>query len=696
MPEERPPRLLFRFAVLSGIALAVAAAVALFLARGHAIDKATDTSWSEARAIADRLGRDDLARTAVQRPAYGEDVAQLDDLFGVDALGPGITGVTLYGRDGRITYATDHRAIGRPAFDPDAVERALAGERVSLRSGDVLESYVPVRWLLADPTFPTGVLAVARDYAPVAQEARDDFLAQALTISLALLLLYGASFPALRRVTRTLEERNRRLAQQADELKALTEQASDAILVTDGDLVVLDANEQACRLTGCGRGELAGASFASLIDPADLESRPLRLPELRAGVTILHERRFLRPDGSLVVGEVHARMLDDGRIFISVRDVTQLRRAQRSEAVGRLAGGVAHDFNNLLTGIAGYADFLLARLPTGDPLRREAEEIKKATARGASLTRQLLVFGRRRIEQPSLLDANESLADAAKMLGRLLGEDVELTVEPSPGPAPVEIDPGELEQVFVTLALSARDSMPDGGSLTLGVSAVDGFVRITSRDTGVGHERDLERELGEPYAGTEGAGLAYVAAVADARGGSASVRSDEGGSTVTVALPRAEAPAAPAAVPAAPTDTRGSETVLVVEDEELVRAVIREILEDAGYTVLGARHGRQALELAAAHVGPIDLLVTDLVMPELGGRELADELARTHPDTGVVFMSGYPDDAVVSHGVLAADAAFLQKPFTHDELASKVREVLDGRTGEARASSLVGFAESTG
>jgi PAS domain S-box-containing protein len=688
MPDGRPPRLLFRFAILSGIALAVAAAVALVLARAHAIDRATDTSWSEARAIADRLGRDDLARTAVQRPAYGDDVAQLDDLFGVDVLGPGITGVTLYGRDGRITYASDHRAIGKPAVDPRPVERALAGERVSRRSGDVLESYVPVRWLLADPTFPTGVLAVARDYAPVAREARDDFTAQAMTIALALLLLYGASFPALRRVTRTLEERNRRLAEQADELHTLTDQASDAILVTDGEGVVLEANAQACRLTGRDRDELVALHFGRLLDPTDLEARPLRLEELHAGATILHERRFLRPDGSLVVGELHARMLDDGRVVASVRDVTQLRRAQRAESVGRLAGGVAHDFNNLLTGIGGYADFLLARLPQGDPLRREAEEIRKATARGASLTRQLLVFGRRRVEQPTLLDANEALADAGKMLGRLLGEDIELHVGPAPAPAPVEIDPGQLEQLFVTLALSARESMQDGGSLTLGVSELGGFVRLTARDTGAGHGRDLEAELHEPFAGPEGAGLAYVAAVAEGRGGSVAVESDAAGTTVSVSLPRAHAPVVPQEPAEEPADTTGSETVLVVEDEELVRAVIREILEDAGYTVLGARHGRQALELAAAYEGPIDLLVTDLVMPELGGRELAAELARARPSTGVIFMSGYPDDAVVAHGVLEADASFLQKPFTHDELARKVRDVLDSQHSRSADLSL--------
>jgi PAS domain S-box-containing protein len=686
MPSGRPPRLLLTFAILSGIALAVAAVVALVLARMHAVDQAEDESWTEARAIAERLGRDDLARTAVQRPAYGQDVAQLDDLFGVDALGPGIKGVTLYARDGRITYATDHRGIGKPAPDSEAVEEALAGERVSRRSGDLLESYVPVRWLLADPTFPSGVLAVARDYAPVAEEARDDFLYQAGTIALALLLLYGASFPALRRVTRTLEERNRRLAEQADELQALTEQASDAIFVTDRQGVVLDANEQASRLTGRARGELAGVSFGDLLDPADLQARPLRLPELHAGEIVLHERRFQRPDGELVIGEVHARMLDDGRVFASVRDVTQLRRAQRAESVGRLAGGAAHDFSNLLTGIGGYAERLIARLPEDDPLRREAEEIRKATAQGASLTRQLLVFGRRRVEQPILIDANEAVGDAGRMLGRLLGEDIALEIRPAAGPAPLEIDPGQLEQLVVTLALSARESMPSGGALTIDVVDDARFVRIAARDSGVGHGRDLKFELNEPYTGAEGGSLAYVGAIAESLGGWVDVESGPAGSTVTVSLPRADVPLTMYDPVAKVSGARGSETVLVVEDEELVRAVIREILEDAGYTVIGARHGRQALELAAEYEGPIDLLVTDLVMPELGGRELAAELAKTRPATGVIFMSGYPDDAAVAHGVLEADASFLQKPFTHDELARKVRDVLDGQ--DRRAADL--------
>ena len=424
------------------------------------------------------------------------------------------------------------------------------------------------------PTFPTGVLAIARDYAPVAREARADFVQQAVTIAIALLLLYGASFPALRRVTRTLEARNRRLA-AAGAGAADAHRAGLRRDLRHRPRRHRPRGERAGRAPDRSRAHaLVGLEFADLVDPAELAVHPLGLDELSAGRTVLHERRLRLPDGSLVVGELHARMLDDGRVFASVRDVTQLRRAQRAESVGRLAGGVAHDFNNLLTGIAGYADFLVARFRPvtrcGARPRRSARRPPGAPRSRASCSSS----GSRRIEQPALVDANDSLADAASLLGRLLGEDIALTVEPAPEPAPLEIDPGQLDQLFVTLALSARESMPEGGSLTLAV-ALKGEQDPDQRP------RHRRRPRPRPRAGAaralrpperrSRARAAFAAAFAHGSEGDARIESDASGTTVSVLLPRAEAPVVALKQPASTRGTGGSETILVVEDEELVR-----------------------------------------------------------------------------------------------------------------------------
>jgi two-component system, cell cycle sensor histidine kinase and response regulator CckA len=358
------------------------------------------------------------------------------------------------------------------------------------------------------------------------------------------------------------------------------------------------------------------------------------------------------------------------------------------EAVGRLAGGVAHDFNNLLTAIAGYSEFLISGLTEDDRLRRHAEEIKKASARAAALTGQLLAFSRRQVLQPRVLDLNAVVSDMDMMLRRLIGEDVELVAMLETNLATVRADPTQLEQVIVNLAVNARDAMPNGGSLTIETANVelddDGFVELRMTDTGVGMTDTERHQLFDPFFTTKeggtGLGLATVYGIVEQSGGTIEVDSAPGmGSSFRILLPRVDAPAEDlAAPPAGSSPESGSETVLLVEDETVVRQLVAEILEMNGYTVLQAGDGPSALELLRRHRGTIELLVTDVVMPGMSGPEVAQAVTSMRPGTQVLYTSGYTDSAIGHHGVLEPEVAFLQKPFSADDLTRKVRGLLDG------------------
>ncbi len=391
----------------------------------------------------------------------------------------------------------------------------------------------------------------------------------------------------------------------------------------------------------------------------------------------------------------------------------QLRQAQKMDAVGKLAGGIAHDFNNLLMVIRGDSDLMLRRLPPGHPLRPNAEGVREAADQAATLTRQLLAFSRKQVVAPRLVDLNGIVASIHAMLERLLGETINLVTVTAPDLGGVKADPGQMEQMILNLCVNARDAMPDGGRLTIRTTNADldeeaakewndarpgPYVMLEVSDTGGGMDPETRAHLFEPFFTTKeqgkgtGLGLSTVYGTVQQSGGHISVESEPGqGSTFRVYLPRVAAPAI-AAEPrraggsAAPRpDAAGEglvagrgETILLVEDAERVRAVVREILEMSGYAVLEAHHGAEALELSNRHAGPIHLLVTDVVMPQMSGRELAQRLATLRPDLKVLYMSGYTDDAIVRHGVLASGIAFLSKPFTPDALALKVRELLDG------------------
>ncbi len=379
------------------------------------------------------------------------------------------------------------------------------------------------------------------------------------------------------------------------------------------------------------------------------------------------------------------------------RSEEQLRQSQKMEAVGRLAGGVAHDFNNLLTAINGYADFLLADIDRTDPRRDDVREIKKAATRAGALTAQLLAFSRRQIRQPRPLDLNAVLSGLDRMLRRVIGEDVKIDWNPAERLGSVLADPSEIEQVMLNLIVNASDAMPNGGTITVRTSCTTfdddshpqlgqgRYVCLSVRDTGVGMDADTRSRIFEPFFTTKeagkgtGLGLSTVYAIVEGLHGAVDVESTVGvGTSFIVHLPLQEAPAESLTSGTLATIApRGIETVLLVEDEEGVRALGSRILERHGYTVLEARNGREALSLVSQHGGPIDLLLTDVVMPEMGGKQLANAMLERDTAIRVLFMSGYTDGDISRRGELDPNTAFLQKPFSARALLSRVREVLD-------------------
>jgi signal transduction histidine kinase/CheY-like chemotaxis protein len=389
------------------------------------------------------------------------------------------------------------------------------------------------------------------------------------------------------------------------------------------------------------------------------------------------------------------------------RDVTEMKRleeqfrqAQKMEAVGRLAGGVAHDFNNLLGIIIGYGDIVSRRMVSDDPLRLKMEQILKAAARAAALTRQLLAFSRQQVLQPKILDLNVVVSEIEDMLRRLIGEDVVLVTMPGPGLRSVEGDQGQLQQVIMNLAVNARDAMPNGGKLRVETCNVDvdeayaaryppmrpgPYVMLVITDTGSGMDANVQARIFEPFFTTKelgrgtGLGLSTVYGIVQQSGGHIYVDSEVGvGTSFRIYLPRAAGVPLQRAEGKPPSLVGGSETVLLAEDESHLRELVREILEGSGYRVLIARDGTEALEIASGHAGPIHLMVTDVIMPGVSGREAADAIRQTRPEMKVLYVSGYTDDAILRHGVLGS-AAFLEKPFARDRLLREVRELLNSK-----------------
>lgn len=378
----------------------------------------------------------------------------------------------------------------------------------------------------------------------------------------------------------------------------------------------------------------------------------------------------------------------------------QLRQAQKMEAVGRLAGGVAHDFNNILTAILGNCELLAQALGDGHPLRRDVEEVMESGLRAAALTRQLLTFSRKQVAQPRALELNTVVANIEKLLRRLIGEDVELSIRPGQGLGLIFADLSQIEQVIMNLAVNARDAMPDGGKLTIETRRVDSApalpegggadagprVALTVSDTGCGMSAEVRARLFEPFFTTKepgkgtGLGLSTVHDIVKQNSGSIVVESAPGrGASFSVYLPLAKGDPGPAVAPAAPPDSlRGSETILLVEDDQALRDLLSRMLANFGYTVLVASGGEAALREAARHAD-IDMLISDVIMPEMHGGTVAKAVRAMRPDVRVLFLSGYAEGMIAPKGVLDPGVQFLSKPFTTRALAQKVRAVLDAR-----------------
>ncbi|MFO0879057.1 MAG: PAS domain S-box protein [Gemmataceae bacterium] len=518
-------------------------------------------------------------------------------------------------------------------------------------------------------------------------------------------------------VFRDVSERKR-----AEESLYLRDRAVRAIplglVITDpnqDDNPIIYVNPAFETLTGYPAAEVLGRNCRFL---QGKESDPATVQQLReciqAGIPITTQLVNYRKDGSMFRNELAISPVrdSDGKIvhFIGIQtDVTErfqleemLRQSQKMEAVGRLAGGIAHDFNNLLTVINGFTELALNGLPGNQPLRTMLEEVRKAGGKAAGLTQQLLAFSRRSILAPQVLNVNRLLQDLEPMLRPLLGEDIDLALQLAPDLQDVRADPAQLEQALVNLCVNAREAMPMGGRLTLETRNVtlDShyaalhlevnpglYVQVAITDTGRGIPPEIQRRLFEPFSTTKefgqgaGLGLPMVFGFAKQSGGHVSVYSELGeGTTFKLYLPLIAPTDLTTSMQSIADLPRGDETVLVVEDDPGVRQLALQILGLCGYQVLEASHGREALRLIRGHPGPLHLLLTDVVIPGgMGGRELAGILHTLRPETQVLFMSGYTDDAVIRHGVLQEGSAFLQKPFTPLALSTRVRQLLEQR-----------------
>ncbi|HWM11973.1 MAG TPA: ATP-binding protein [Solirubrobacteraceae bacterium] len=465
----------------------------------------------------------------------------------------------------------------------------------------------------------------------------------------------------------------------------------------------LAVNEAAVRHYGYSRAEFLEMEITQIRPRDEVEALLSDLSHRGPGSPQPGTWRHQRKDGSLIDVEITAGKVQfEGRpaALVLAHDVTdrlrleeRLTQAEKMEAVGRLAGGVAHDFNNLLTVISGYAELLLAKSDVG---REQLSEIAHAAQQAAGLTRSLLAFSRRQVLHPRVLDVNAIVSGMEPMVRRIIGDDVSVGVKLAPGLAAVEADQAQLERVILNLAANARDAMPDGGRLTIETADVElgeEFVRtrgegtagpnvlLAVSDTGVGMSEEVQRHLFEPFFTTKGPGagtglgLATVFGVVKQSGGSIYVYSEEGrGTTFKIYLPTAAAQADLAALAGDGAAERGDETIMLVEDDERVRDLVRLMLEAKGYRVLAAGGAEEAQRLCSDDV---DLLLTDVVMPEVNGRVLAEKLSSAAPEMRILFMSGYSDEAVYRHGEISPNAAFIEKPFTDRTLARKVREVLD-------------------
>jgi PAS domain S-box-containing protein len=528
-----PPRLVLRFAAYAGAAVLLTVFGALLLTRFNASESAESDLTDDAAYVADELGRDDLVRVALTGRVSDDVEAQLDDFLGQLAGARDLTRASLVSPAGIVTYSTDHALRGKPS--------SALGE-------GTLDESAPVQWVL-ETGRTRGRLVAERDDAVIAADVRRTFLTQAALVVLALLVLYVALIPVFRRVTAELEARNRGLAESEGRYRTLMEQASDAIFVADVKGRLMDVNEHATELLGYTREELLHLHAKDLMNNEDVAQLPLRFQELKAGNTILVERPVRRKDGTFLTGDLSAKLLEDGRIMTSIRDVSerkQLREAQKAEAVGRFASGIADDFSELVDGIAVHADELALRIGDDPGVRA----IRAQLAAIYALTLQLRAIGGRQELNPEAVDVNELVESRRDLLRQVAGTHVEVVLRPGEGVEQVYADPLQLERVIVDLVLHARSAMPRGGTVTVETASVDFGPSGRSRRSNGGRHvmlaiADTGDDAGDDSGDRLGLGLAAVYGVVHQSGGSIGIESEPGaGTTVRIYLPVAEVLAA--------------------------------------------------------------------------------------------------------------------------------------------------------
>ncbi len=510
-----------------------------------------------------------------------------------------------------------------------------------------------------------------------------------------------------------LEKREEALRRSEMRFRAIIENVNDMIVILNADGTRRYASPAMSRILGYSEEELLTGTAQDLVHPDDWPAVRELMAEVKRspGTSVSGQARYRHKDGSWLIFDGALSNLTDvpgiEGIVVNMRDVTEqstleseLRQAQKMESVGQLAGGVAHDFNNLLTVIAGRTDFLLGSTNLDSEQQTDLAEIKRAAERAAELTRQLLAFSRKQLLQPRVLDLNRVMGEVEPMLRRLIGEDIQIRIVAGDRLGNVTADPGQLQQILLNLSLNARDAMPSGGTITLqtanqsirggeraGAMHVEPgeYVVLQVSDTGMGMDLPTQSRIFEPFFTTKaqgkgtGLGLSTVYGIVKQSGAAISVVSAPGaGATFSVYFPRTDGYAlAQSAEKGVESPLSGTETILLVEDDRAVRNLVERVLNSRGYLVLSAARGGDALKMAQARNGNIDLVLTDIVMPAMSGRELVDALRSTRPEVRVLYMSGYTDDEIVRRGLHDPHMSFIQKPFTAENLAMQVRKVLD-------------------
>ena len=650
--------------------------------------------------------------------------------------GPPLRSFALFGVDPEVAAKFVHEVFNGPIFrdivSGRKARRAFSpsGEPVGL---ELPPNHPPVRGFLGVPLQAGdrvyGWIYVADKLATLEFTEEDSRILTALAAHVALAFENAERFRKIQEHARQLETEIEERKRAEDRFRALVETAPTAIVIVDDKGRIAEVNAQALRMFGYERGELIGEAVEVLL--------PERLRHVHQG----HRSSYAKEPRARPMGvgmELFARRKDGSEFPVEISlgplvtregvlvsstivDITErkkmeqhLRLSQRMEAIGKLSGGVAHDFNNLLTVILGSADALLETHPPDHPARRKLELIRQAGFSAADLTRQLLAFSRQQMLQPRVLDVKEIVKRTQDLLARLIGDNISLTISVEPSLACICADPGQIEQVLLNLAVNARDAMPKGGRISIEARNADldesykqehqqvipgQYVMIAVEDSGCGMDRETQARIFDPFFTTKelgkgtGLGLATVYGIVKQSRGYIWVYSEIGRGTIfKVYLPRVEQSAQSSAPKESDVSSlQGSETILLAEDSESLREMAREYLQSVGYTVFEAASGKEALQKAKDLHGAIHLLLTDVVMPEMSGPELASEMVSLRPGIRVIFTSGYTDDAIARQGVLDPGVAFIQKPYRPKALARKIREVLDGPSTKANNHTASGL-----